>query len=521
MERRRRLSTDSSSSSNSDQESESGLSSQSDSEPNNDSDNEPEQTPQRRKDLRQVFQLDHIYNLWLHAGLFKDAKGVTKDIWYAFKLNKLERYQIIYASDWEGTSFGNKNVGRLKSDLITWDKHHSDKWSQYITAEGTCEYKGATIGRAVQRKTLLKTWLNRKSPNIHAHGKDKNRTLGPPLNVVHTTDDTSIAPVASKVPRPVKNADLNPADCYPGSKIPFSTFHIVVGAYKDCNSDPYTVIANYLTSQLACGPRFKAHRTQHSDQIESAFYDCGWRINRQALERANDDMALGKIENAFQSKSWNLNPPLWVDRYRGDQLNLLLQQMRDDMGGHQNSDESLDDESPEPTTDTQTPDSYDENDDLFLRNTAGPSKSNHKTDRTNGRSQKFAKKSTTSHPRKCFEKKQQWDDVANAQDLSNDEPDYVPEDSMQKGKGPAQRKKNTSDEEEDEGEADDEKPIIAKSTSDPGPTKRIKPDPAQERIVVYLDESDSGVELIEAKSTPVAVKAENFSSHYDEADLAN
>ncbi|KAH6723100.1 hypothetical protein BKA61DRAFT_685419 [Leptodontidium sp. MPI-SDFR-AT-0119] len=521
MERRRRLSASSSSTLNSGQESESSPSSPSDPESNNDPESEPEHTAQRRRDLR-----------WLHAGLYKDAKGATKDVWYAFKQNRRGQYKIIYASDWEGTSFGNKDVGRRKSDLITWDKHHSDKWSQYITAAGTWEYKWATIGRAVQRRTLLKTWRNPNSPNIYAHGKDRNRTLGPPLNVIHTTTNTlpgGIAPVASKVP-PVKDEDLDPADCYPGSKIPFSTIRIAVGAYKNSDSDPHTVIANFLTSQLACQPRFKAHRTDHNDQIESAFYECGWRVNRRALERANNDMALGRIENAFQSKSWNLNPPLWVDRYKGDQLSLMLQQMREDMGEYRDTDESLDDESPESMTDF---DSYADNDDLFLRNTAGPSKSIRKKDniKQKGRSQKLSKKSTISRQRKIIE---------DVQDPSDDELDYLPEDSILKGKGPAQRKtvnkavdkamnkaaenftsrpkkriaENTNDEEEDD-EADDEKLTITKSTKstfDPGPTKKVKPDPAEPRIVVYLDDSDanSDVEIIEAKSTPVGVKAEDL-----------
>lgn len=295
---------------------------------------------------------------WLHAGLYKDAKSATKDVWYAFKKDSRGRRRIVYASDWFGTSFGNKNAGRWKSDLITWDKHHSDKWSQYITAKGTWEYKHVMLGRAVQRNSLLRTWLDPNSPNIHAHGKDKNRTLGPPLNVIHTTNDKSpggVTPVAARVP--LRSHDAPRAESYPGTRIPFSTIRIVVGAFNECDKDPLKVIANFLTSQLACHPKFKSHRTEQNDQVESAFYECGWRIYRQAVERANDDMALGKIENAFQSKLWRQNPPLWIDKFKGDRLDLLLRQMKAELMADKDGNkraEDDEDESPDATPPMQS-----------------------------------------------------------------------------------------------------------------------------------------------------------------------
>ncbi|KAH7355120.1 hypothetical protein BKA65DRAFT_581810 [Rhexocercosporidium sp. MPI-PUGE-AT-0058] len=562
MARKRSLSKSSLSSSKSDSEAGTSSNRHSDSEPDDDSnaDNESESEPepppsQRRKDLR-----------WLHAGLFKDARGVSKDIWYAFKKNRRGQYQIIYASDWEGTSFDNKNVGRRKSDLITWDKHHSDKWSQYITAKGTWEYKRAMIGRAVQRNTLLRTWLNPNSPDIYAHGKDRNRTLGAPLNVIHAVNDRSpggIAPGATRVPFHLgqREVEPEPADCYPDTRISYSTIKIIAGVFKDRHDDPHMVIADFLTGQIACHPKFKAHRTDHNDQIESAFYECGWRINRRALERANDDMAMGKIENAFQSKSWNLNPPLRVDKFKGDRLDLLLQQMRDDMREQRDADESLnDDDSPEPSTPTfesapgsESEGTHNDEIDLIIPGIAGPSKRNagrgnySKGKLRQAPPRRAAKKSATSGCRINSAKKA-WQRIVSQQDLSDDEFEYLPDDSIHKGKGLAMKKavnkinnrvadkaistrkslnspkkriaKSTSDEDEEDGE----EKVIRDSTLNPVPTKKVKTE-VKEHSVICIDQSDDGgsdsdVQILEDISTPVAgVKAEISPKYYDEENL--
>lgn len=169
-----------------------------------------------------------------------------------------------------GTAFENLDVGRRKSDLITWDRHHSDKWSRFITARGTWVCKGATVGRALQRDSLLQTWLDPNSPNLFRRGKERNRTLGPPLNAIHSTVDDS---PSGSAPRPMEQAEASPEECYPDTTIPFSTIRIAVGAYKDYNKDSLTVIADFLTGQLARDVKFRRHRASRNDQVESAFYE--------------------------------------------------------------------------------------------------------------------------------------------------------------------------------------------------------------------------------------------------------
>ncbi|KAL2070489.1 hypothetical protein VTL71DRAFT_13515 [Oculimacula yallundae] len=434
--------SDSGSGSDSESESESDSGSNSDSNSNPDSEPEPVQPSQKRKKLR-----------WLHAGLFKDAKGATRDVWYAFKTTRRGRQKIIYASDWHGTSFGNLNAGRWKIDLITWDKHHADKWARYITSNGTWAYGNVMKGRRHQRATLLRTWLDPNSPDIFAHGKQGNRTLGPPRNVVHFANDFSlggVAPTASRVPFPPRNRDLDPSECYPNTRIPFSTTGIVVGCYKDSNNDPLIVIADFLTSQMACHPRFKNHRAAQNDQVESAFYECGWRINRRALERANDAMALGTINNAFQSKHWRHNSPLWVDRYKGKKLSRMLKEMRDDMGEHRDTDESESessdsdgpdpDASPEVDTDADpSPDEVEDDHDLFFGSAAGPSKPPKAPHR------KAATKASGSGPgprsKRSIEQRL-FDRLTGANDSSDeDEELFIPDNSKLKGKGLARTKR--------------------------------------------------------------------------------
>ncbi len=319
---------------------------------------------------------------WLHAGLYKNAQGSTKDIWFAFKKNKCGKYRIIYASDWLGSSLGNLDVGRWKSDQITWDHHHSRKWEEYITSVGTWEYANAMKGRKLQRETLLRTWLDPNSPNLFARGKDYNRTLGPLLNVIHTTNDLSgPMPPNNRAKRPIPNIH-NQAECYPGTFIPFSTAKIRVEAYKDIDESPLRVIANFVSGNLAGNPRFASHRKGRNDAIEAAFYACGWRLNRRALEKANDGMAAGHITNVFQSSSWKHHPPLWVDRFRGDDLDRLLKQLKDDFSEEDTSDdENLEtsesdgfDIDSELGSDTDL-DSDSEGGDLFVKETtsAGPS----------------------------------------------------------------------------------------------------------------------------------------------------
>ncbi|KAK0119684.1 hypothetical protein ONS95_011120 [Cadophora gregata] len=498
MAKRTRLRRDSSPNSESDNESSSDSNSNSDSDSNDSSEAEPEPRYQRRKDLR-----------WLHAGLFKDAKGATKDVWYAFKKNKWGRYQIIYASDWMGTSFKNLNVGRRKSDLITWDKHHFDKWSRFITSRGTWVRKRAMVGRAVQRDTLLQTWLDPNSPNHYRHGKEKDRNLGPPLNVIHTTDDYSSK---GSVPIPVVEVETGPEECYPATTIPLSTIRIAVGAFREYDKNPLTVIADFLTGQLARHVKFRHQKTGRNDQIESAFYDCGWRINRRALEKTNDSILLGKVENAFQSKSWRREPPLWVDRFKGDKLNIMITQMRDDMGEHADSGESSGSDDPSSTTPETTADSNAENEQdryVIAHTAAGPSKV----------SRKWSKSSRVATAKNG--QKRLWKSIEKGEDKdsTDEELGFLPENSKEKGKGRAIRKVKrprkqiaevSSDEEDDQEE--DEEQMQAAVGEPPARSGFAKSSNPTIHSMAFADD-DSDIEILEYKSTPVGVKAEFTMSH--------
>ncbi|PVH82188.1 hypothetical protein DL98DRAFT_620973 [Cadophora sp. DSE1049] len=506
--------------------SESNSNSNSDHDSNHESESEasePEQPSQRRRDLR-----------WLHAGLFKDARGEIKDVWYAFKKDRRGRYKIIYASDWLGTAFENLDVGRRKSDLITWDKHHSDKWSRFITARGTWVCKRATVGRAVQRDSLLQTWFDPNSPNLYRHGKDRDRTLGPPLNVIHTTADNSPKGstrkrLSTRQPELDSGADLE--ECYPGTAIPFSTIKIVVGAYKDCDTDPLTVIADFLTGQLARHPTFRRQRIQRNDQIESAFYECGWRLSRSALEQANDFILLGKVENVFQSKAWSNAPPLWVDRFKGDRLNTMLTQMRDDMGEHGDSGDNSDDESFEPAAETNpgsdSEGQQDEDRYRSLATVAGPSKSKTNPNVSKAVQPKSGDKVSSKPSRSTtFSKtvtKRLWKSIefSESNDSTDEELDYLPENSREKGKGRAVKKARvrkqiaevSSDEEDDEEEV---QVAIAKHSFSPAPVNKVK------SAVLCIDSSDgdSDIEILEDLSTPVGLEAEKL-PYYDTLQPAN
>ncbi|CZS89332.1 uncharacterized protein RAG0_00734 [Rhynchosporium agropyri] len=430
-----------SSDSESDSKSKTGSNSEPDSEP------ETEQLSQRRQDLR-----------WLHAGLFKDVRGFTQDVWYAFKLTRRGRRKIIYASNSRGKSFGNLNAGRWKIDMITWDKHHADKWARFITARGTWAFGNVMKGRAHQRMSVLQTWLDPSSPDVFPNGKTGNRTLEPPRNVIHSINDSSPgghAPTANRVPYPPRNRNLDPSECYPRTEIPYSTFGIVVEAFKNTNQDPLIVIADFLTSQMACNPKFKSRRVDQNNQIESAFYECGWRINRRALERANDDMASGKIENAFESKHWRHSPPLWVDRFKGKKLKRMLEEMRKDMAGdHQDSEDESESDSESDSdndSDSDSPDlstssrrlSHGSNaedgssevgdNSLFLPNTSGPSRPQKSKSQRGG--------TTTSGVRYGRNIEQELiERLTGAMEYSEDELEYLPDDSSEKGKGPAKTK---------------------------------------------------------------------------------
>lgn len=142
-------------------------------------------------------------------------------------------------------------------------------------------------------------------------------------------------------------------------------------------------------------------------------------------------------ENVYQSKAWRNAPPLWVDKYKGDQLNTLLNQMREDMGEFGESDDvGSDDESAEPAMETSPrSDSESQLDSETaprkdghhsLTTVAGPSrrKANPKPAKAKGGPKSSSKpsKSTISNQRvtkllwKDIEKSDRFDSVSNNRD---------------------------------------------------------------------------------------------------------
>lgn len=97
--------------------------------------------------------------------------------------------------------------------------------------------------------------------------------------------------------------------------------------------DPTKVVGNFLQGHMAVSAKFANRRRELNDCIESAFYDCGWRVNRAALEKANDEMSRETIDNAFQSKAWKSARPLWVDRFKGADLDAMMKDIEGNQRG--------------------------------------------------------------------------------------------------------------------------------------------------------------------------------------------
>ncbi|KAI9052983.1 hypothetical protein LZ554_003254 [Drepanopeziza brunnea f. sp. 'monogermtubi'] len=463
---------------------------------------------------------------WLHAGLYKDAKGATKDVWFAFRRNrKTNIHSIAYASDWHGSPFGNRNGGRHKSDLITWDPHHAKKWEKFIAASGTWTLASIFRGRKLQRETLLATWLDPNSPNTYAHGRDHNRTLNPPLNVIHTTDDASgpgSAPSraqADSARARRRNRDLAPEECYAETKIPLSAVDIRVGAFLAVDPSPRKVVATFLNGQLATNPRLRLRKEERNDAIESAFFELGWRISRPALERANDKVAAGKIDSIFHCRAWNKYPPLLVDKYKGDSLAEMMDEMREQAMEYGGIEESDDEERAQPSSDadSDSDSNRDESDDteessLFVsqkseRSTTTTTSTGTGKDPSTRAAAKRKAKSTTKGKKAAPNQGALWrsrklsavermviqnqvdhgDDpeAPPAQPSRNtgDEFEYLSDASPSKGKGPAKRKRDVDlipepGESADDNNNDNSSLIVDDEGSTLFPSKRLKtPEP--------------------------------------------
>lgn len=273
---------------------------------------------------------------WLHAGIFKNAEGQIKDIWYAFEENKhsSDGWAIVYASDPEGSQFCNLNVGLNKVDSITWDDEHQQGWYNLLTSGGSWQWKRAKLSRNSRRQALLDHWLDRRSRDRYPQGRDHDRYIGPPINVIHSVDDKSKATDEFEFEEYAEatRAKLRNADCYPGTKIPFSTEDIEVGAWRDAGrNNPLEVAADFLTGFMANHNNLARVQARRYAQIESAFYALGWRLDRVAMAQATEDIRNGRAgpnNTVFQSPSWTPRSCLRVDRFKGKDLRRLMRRIR-------------------------------------------------------------------------------------------------------------------------------------------------------------------------------------------------
>ncbi|KAE9371341.1 hypothetical protein N431DRAFT_491713 [Stipitochalara longipes BDJ] len=263
---------------------------------------------------------------WLHAGVYEDIRSNAHDIWYAFKSSEKYRgdgYKIVYARDAEGATLGNYNVGQVKRNLITFDEHHLRKWRRFLEGTGTWRDGKATIGRFQQRKTLLNTWLDRSFIDPYPDGR-RTKIIGPPLNVIHhftDKDSTGMARASGNATPPAP--PLTPDQCYPWSRIPLSTAEIKIDDFKNINEDSFKVISDFLTGRL----NQQRNSAVQVDRIESAFYDQGWRVHRQAVEQALDDMYQDLGTTAFDSDAFLQNSPIRVDKFKGEEVEKLINKL--------------------------------------------------------------------------------------------------------------------------------------------------------------------------------------------------
>lgn len=231
--------------------------------------------------------------------------------------------KIIYASNNRGKRFGNYDAGELKRDMITWDDHHLQKFSHLFTGYGTWQYGNKMKGKKLLRQTLLETYQDRRFHDPHPNGKE-DRTIDPPLNAIFIEDDLS-GPMPFAPGHPWER-DLPQDKCYPHTNIPLSIDGIEGEAWKAVhpqNPSAKQVVIDFLTGQMAKGP-FALHAETQAKRIESAFFELGWRVNRNALRQCNQDFKDNGITNAFGSYAWRRAPPLRVDNFKGEDIEHLM-----------------------------------------------------------------------------------------------------------------------------------------------------------------------------------------------------
>jgi hypothetical protein len=262
--------------------------------------------------------------------------------------------RIEYALANDGSSLGNLNVGQIKMNLITWDRHHVEKWIHFLTPSGTWKRKCAKEGRKAQRRTILATYRNPNFNDPFPNGT-RIRAIGPPVNVIHHENDYSpaVGPLGRLARLRNLNASINSSRaaerCYPDTNIPLSLAGIKIDAYKNENNNPLIVISNFLTGKMSANPRFSKAREQVIDGVESAFYELGWRADRVTIGDAIDEVPNGAT-SAFELDVWRdwekpgqeARPIIKVDCFKGDEIKNLMKKVKGDANVQDNSDDDDD-----------------------------------------------------------------------------------------------------------------------------------------------------------------------------------
>ena len=136
-----------------------------------------------------------------------------------------------------------------------------------------------------------------------------------------------------------------PDQCYPDTNIPFSVEKIKISAFKKSKHTAIKIISNFLTGNVPYYLSGHFQRGLQLDEIESAFYNQGHRVDRAAINHALDIMK-EPGHNAFDSNVFVQNLPLRVDQYKGNEVEELIQKVGgkntnpDPNGGSDSDDDS-------------------------------------------------------------------------------------------------------------------------------------------------------------------------------------
>lgn len=219
--------------------------------------------------------------------------------------------------------------------MITFDEHHQRHWADYLDAHGTWMHRCAIKGRAVQYAYLKKTWLDRNFVDPYPQGNTV--AIGAPLNVVRSPD------AIENEPHYVHRPDTN-GPRYPGTRILLTPSGIEINRYKDWDPDAMKVIKDFLQGRMFCRDREQQSGWERTllVQVESAFFEVGWRIDRAALRETMHAIRDRQARHAFECDDWEDYPPLMVDPVRGAAVQAFMDRVKRGLDGDEEESNSDD-----------------------------------------------------------------------------------------------------------------------------------------------------------------------------------